>query len=245
MDIRRGIFPAAAALCLIGSFLMPNAVAEVTDARRLDSLVIVEAQSINIDADLKLSLPERIALAASPYMETLALTTGQMLTVETAGAGAIREIEKFFSGGPFEFTNEGCKVEYSAVLLMADSEDPSANMIVWEFKLFDRNENEVNVTIDDETGMILKLIYRQGGEPVDREGAAGESAVGSIYDEMHNAALYLSEMMAEYYGLRVRLGDYELGVNIAYYRADMTGGGITAPMYGVIRANGFTMNERP
>jgi hypothetical protein len=56
--------------------------------------------------------------------------------------------------------------------------------------------------------------------------------------------LRLSEMMSKYYGVPVRLGDYQLGSNIAYYRADMYDKGLVMPMYGVVRANSFTINER-
>jgi hypothetical protein len=235
--------PAAAALGLIGSFFLPNAVAEITDARRLDNLVVVPAQSVSVDADPELSLPERIALVASPNKEALTLTTGHAMTTETAEAGAIQEIAKFFRNGPFEFTADECAAENGVTSFIVDSEDPSINIIVWEFKLLDRHMNEATVTIDDETGVILKLIYRQGNTPDDLADSTGEGPDGLFFEEMYDAALRLTKMMAEYYGLRVALGDYQLGDNLAYYKADIAGGGIVAPMYGVVRTTGFTMNE--
>ena len=239
--VRHYLLPAAAALGLIGSFLLPNAVAGVMDARRLDNLLIVDAQSISFDADPELSLPGRIALAVSPNTEVLALTTGQVMELESAESRAITELVRFFSDGPIAVTIGECTVESGSAAFVIDSEDPAVNMIIWEFRVLDQYKNEATVTIDDETGVILKLIYQLRDSSLFHEELSGDGVSG---DNMRDAALWLSEMMTAYYGLPVRLGDYQLSGSLVYYRVDLYGGGLIIPMYGVVRANSFTMNER-
>ena len=252
---KRFIPLAAAAAVLFASFFLPNIVAGMIDARRFNNSIVVDAQSISFDTVPELSLPERIALAASPNTDILAVTTGQTMGTEMAESTAIREITKFFQGGAFIFAFDECIVEGGSASFVIDSGDPSVNMIIWEFKIVDRQSNEVTVTIDDETGMILRLLYQrrseslQPGESADMGAFAASngdyaSAPGMSDDEMYANALRLCEMMTEYYGRSVGLGDYQLSGNIAYYRADMRGGGPVIYMYGVVRTTGFTVNER-
>ena len=247
MAIKRGLFPAAVALGLIGSFFLPNIVAGVTDAGRIDSVVVYDAQSVSFDSDTDFSLPERIVLAANSNSEALPLTTGQMMEMETAQTRAIRELARFLRNGPFVFETGDCVAENGAATFVIDSENPAANMIVWEFTLTDRYSNEIIITIDDETGIILKLIFRQGRAPTILGNPAGVSGLSE--EEYYGVASRICEMMNEYYGIFVVFGDYTIGSNLAYYRADMYGGGgggggTAAPMYGVVRSSGFTMNER-
>ena len=244
MNLKRYILLAAAALVLVGSFFLPNIVAGVMDTRMLNNLATIDAQSISISTDPVLGLSQRIALAASPNTELWALTTGQVMEMETAKTRAAREIARFFRGGSDEFVAGDYDVEDGSAVLVIDSEDTSVTLIMWEFKVFDRQKNEITITIDDETGMILKLIYQQGiAEPLPEE-SIGEKASGLSGDDLRDVALRLTEMMTAYYGLTIRLGDYQLGNNLAYYRADIYSGGPITPMYGVVRATGFTMNER-
>ena len=243
MKLRRYLPLAAAALGLIGSFFLPSAVAGVMDARRLDNLIIIDSQSISFDAVPELSLPERIALVSSPNTEILPLVTGQVMEKETAEVRAARELARFFRGGPFELVTDESTVEAGSAAFVIDSEDPSTNMIIWEFKILDRHNNEATVTIDDETGMILKLIYQQGNSSEEPRMQANDSENGSN-DRMHETVLQLSEIMTGYYGHPVDIGDYQDSVNLAYYRADLISSGPVVLMYGVVRAAGFTMNER-
>ena len=244
MKIKRDILLITAGLVLVGSFFLPNMEAGVMDARRLDRIITVGAQSISISTDTVFGLPQRIALAASPNTEMLALTAGQVMGTETAKARAARELARFFRGDLFDSSADDYTVEDGVTTLVTDSGDPSVNLIMWEFRAVDRQNNEMTVTIDDETGMILKLIYQQRDGGAISGGTAGEDDSGLFSGDMNGTAQRLTEMMTAYYGLTVRLGDYQFGNGLAYYRADMYGGGQVIYMYGVVRVNGFTMNER-
>ena len=244
MKIKRILPLTAAALGLIGSFFLPNAVAGVMDARRLDKLVIIDAQSIQFGAYPELSLPKRIALAASPNTEMLALATGQTMEIDIAEIAALKELAKFFSSDVYEFETDDCVFEDGSVSLVIDTEDPSANMIAWEFRIRDRQTNKVTVTIDDETGAILKLIYQKGDDAPGQENSDDGNLPVPTDGEMYAAALQLSQMMAGYYGIRVELGEYQYSGSFSYYMATMYSGGLVIPMYGVVRATSFTMNER-
>ena len=244
-DIKKYLPGAALAFVLALSFFFPNAAANVMDARMLDNLLIVNAQSISFETEPELSLPERIALAASQNTEMLYLATGKTMSMETAKAAAVRELSELFSFSSFEFSTDDCVVEDGTVAFIVEADNPSVNMIVWEFRVLDHNANEVIVTTDDETGFVMKLIYQQrrgaltykesleDGYPIDR-------------DKTYVIAMQIADMLTEYYGFPVRLGDYQLSSSIAYYRTDMygRGEGLVIPMYGVIRESSFTINER-
>ena len=237
---------AAVALGLIGSFFLPNAVAGVMDGRRLDNLILIEAQSMSFESAPDLNISKRIALSANPNADILALTTGQTMEREAAEKTAIRELAKFFSGTLFEFAYNGFTVEEGSALFVVDSEDPMVNIIIWEFRILDRNGNMVTMTIDDETGMILRLIYQKGSGYLAVASEAGTDASGLSDIEMLNIVTLLTKSMTSYYGIPVSMGDYYFGGSLAYYRADILGTGtfIPVPMYGVVRSTGFTMNER-
>ena len=244
LKLKHYLFLAAVALGLVGSFLLPTAVAGIMDARKLDNLTSIEAQSIEFSAAPELNLPKRIALIASSYTETLVLATGQTMEREAAEDRAKQELSEFFSDSPFEFNTDECTVEEGSAGFIINSRDPSESMITWEFRILDRYTNEATVTIDDETGVILKLIYRKGDAALNIGGSTGEVSPDLSAEDMYDAALRLTGMMTAYYGLPVGLGDYEFRGNIAYYMAYLSGGASGVQLYGVVRATGFTMNER-
>jgi len=233
----------AAAMLLIGGFFLPNAVAGITDSRMLDNLITIDSQSISFNSAPDLVLPERIELVANPKTEILPLKTGNAMDLDEAKEKADRELARFLRGSPFRFNFSGYEVEEGDAALVVESADPAHNLIIWEFVLIDQSENKVTVTIDDETGFILRLIYKLGnkGDPF-----IEERGPGSPDDRFVSAAQSLADMMKDYYGLRVTLADYKLSGNgsIAYYRADLPGGNRVIPMYGAIRSTSFTMNER-
>jgi len=242
VKIRRNLMIIAAALILICSFFLPNAVAGVTDMRRLDSLTMIDSQSISFDFASELSLPERLALAASPNTERLPVITGNSMNEEAAATRAARELARFFRGAEFGPDYHDLSIADGSAALIIDTVAPSQNMIVWEFDMYDPVGNSVNVTIDDETGAIVRLIYIMS----DRIGfrATWESTRMATDRQLFSVAQSLTEMMAEYYGITVELSDYQYSGDLSYYRADIESGGLVVPMYGVVRATNFTMNER-
>jgi len=244
--LRRLLPFAAVALGLTGSFFLPNAVAGVMDGRRLDSLVTVGAPSMSFVTAPKLNLPRRIALSASTNTEILALTSGQVMEKAMAEKTALRELAKLFGAGLFEFLYNDCTVEESAALFVIASDDPTVNMITWDFKIVDKNSNTVAMTIDDETGVILRLIYQKGRGALIPAGGTSENPPTLSDGDTYDIVTQLTGLMADYYGIYVYLGDYYYGSNLAYYRVDVMGSGtfIPVPMYGVVRSTGFTMNER-
>lgn len=243
MKLKRNVLLIAAALLLIGGFFLPNAAAGITDARRLNNLVMMDAQSISFSSTPELGLPEKVALVSSPVTEIISLKTGRNMDFDEASSKVVLELSRFSAGGPRTFDFTGCSVEDGAAAFVIDSGNPAVNMIVWEFNLNDRFEDMLTVTIDDETGVILKIINRWGDRNTAGAGD-GNAETGQSDEELRAAASDLSEMMTAYYGLPVALADYQFSGALAYYRADLSGGGMIIPMYGVMRASGFTMNER-
>ena len=240
MRIRHYLLLGAVALILIGSFFLPNAVAGVTDLRKIDNLILIDSQSISFDFAPELSTPERLALAASPNTERLPVITGNSLDEEAAGKRAARELIRFFRGSQFVLEYNDLYVAGGYAALIIDAAVPALNMIVWEFDVSDPDGNTVTVTIDDETGIIVRLIYIQS-----RSGLLGETETFRTSDaRFFTAARNLTEMMSAYYGITVELADYQFSGSLSYYRADINHGEQVIPMYGVVRATNFTMNER-
>ena len=240
--LARLVMIAAAAAVLVVCFFMPNIVAAVTDAATIDSLVTTESRTINVETKLDLGIPERIALVANRNVETLPINTGRAMDAAQAESKAKAELTAFFTlsaagqgaAGPFGFAPESSEAEEGGAVFIVNTDDPSVNMVIWEFTLKDSTGNKMKITLDDETGVILKLIYAS-------ETAAGPGA--STDSAMYDSALRLATLMAAYYDMPIKLADYMYIGELAYYRADLTAGGIEIPMYGVVRPSGFTMNE--
>ena len=241
MKMRHYVALAIAVLIITGSFFLPDAVAGVTDMRRLDNLVLVDSQRINFDTAPELSLAERIALAANGGAEILPLNTGNAMDSETAEERAVAETARFFHGGVFDFNYNNVQVSEGSPSLIIDTLAPTSYMIIWEFEIIDDSGNVVTIILDDEKGVIVRLIYRLGN----RDNALITLNRFESQDELFlTAARRLSEMMSAYYGASVTLGDYQFSGSLSYYRLDMTEGGLVVPMYGVVRATSFTINER-
>ena len=244
MQLRRIIVFTIALLMLAGSFFLPNAVAGISDINRLNNLTTIDSQSISFNAAPVLSIPERIELISNSKTEIMALNSGNMMTDAAAGSRAIRELTRFIGGGPFAFDFDTCAVEQSAAAFAIDTGNPTVNMIIWELTLMDVNENSAMVTLDDETGIIMKIIYRQGGRSQNPANFYISTPAGQMETELYDNALKMTEMMADYYGLQIILGDHDFNGTLTYYRGDLTDGARIIPMFGVIRPTGFTMNER-
>jgi len=244
MQIKRDLTLCAASILLVGSFFLPNAVAGITDSNRLNNMIMIDSQRISFDSVPELGIPERLALIANWDTEIMPLNFGNVMDEETAGSRAVRELSRFLRGGPFSFELRTCKVEECSAAFVIDMMNPNVNMIIWELSIADALENTAIVTIDDETGMILKIIYKQAARNQNPTAANNSSQPGLSDEELYSNALRLSEMINEYYGLQIILGDYYYNGSISYYRADLSDGGRVIPMFGVVRSTSFTMNEK-
>jgi len=246
MRLRRIMLLSAVVLMLICCFFLPNAVAGFTDMSTLDNYIMIDSESVSFDFEPELSLSERISLVANQKTEILTLKSGQVMNYETAGGRAAQELLRFFRGSSFAFDFNRHVVENGAASFIYVTGDPSVSMIIWEFYLVDPFGNAATITIDDETGVMLKLIYTQGSLNLGLFGPADANNTEPSDEELNVAAIRLVEMMATYYGQPVIIGDYQYSVSrsLGYYRADLSEGGVTVPMYGVVRESSFTMNER-
>ena len=244
MKLKRNLAVIAASLLLTGSFFLPNAVAGITDSGRIDNLTTIDAQTISFDAVPDLSLPDRIVLMANKNTEIMALSSGNVMDEETAGSRVVTELSQFFSGSLYGFEMRSCTVQESSAAFVIDPENPTFNMIIWELTIADALENTALVIMDDETGRIIKIVYKQGM----RTGSmsAGNDMPPPVLSnmELHRNALRLTELMAAYYDLPIILGDYHFNGRYSYYRADFADGNRVISMFGVVTSTGFTMNER-
>jgi len=245
MKLSRGLVLGAAVLALLGCFFLPNVVAGITDSRRLDSLSTIDSQRVSFDSVPELSLRERIILASSSNTEVAVLRTGNVMDVTTANEVSIRELISFFHEvGPSVFDFERCKVDEATALLVIDSLIPSLYMIIWEFVFSDPYGASISVALDDETGVILRMVYKRGsGNPL-FEGVYPAVLPEPSDEVFYAAVLHLTELMTEYYGLPVVLADYDYGGTVAYYRADILFGDVAVHTYGVVRISDYTINER-
>ena len=245
MKIRHYLIFGAAALVLAASFFLPDAVAGVTDMRRFDNLIIVDTQSVSFDAAPELGLLDRLAIAANTSTESLPLKTGNVMDGDAAAECAFQELERFSRLSPWETDFDSYVVEESAASLMIDTMIPTLNMVVWDLTLTDPSENTIMVTVDDEMGVILRLVVRLKAGSITTTGAKSSDTPAPSDMELFNVAKALTEMMTDYYGLPVELADYLFSETFSYYKAEISDSRVhNIPMYGVISANRFTMNER-
>lgn len=245
MKLRRIFTIVLTALLLIGSFFLPDAVAAITDSGRLNSIDMIDSQSVSFDRTPDMSLVERIVLIANYKTEILPINSGYLMDEDIAGSAAVREFARLLGNASFAFDFKSCEVKDSSASFVINTENPNINMIIWELTLADARDNVATVTLDDEMGKIIKVIYTQGSknETLINPGSKdGNGAVPS--DSFNSVALTLTELMTAYYGKSVILGDFYFRSNMAYYRADLLSGLDAIPMFGVVRPLGFTMNER-
>ena len=244
INLKRDLILGAASLALIGSLFLPNVVAGVNDSNKLNNTIMVDSQRISFDTAPELSLPDRIALISNSGAEVMPLNSGNVMDEETASGRAISELEVFFRGGPYTFGFRSCKAEECVAAFVINMNDPSVNMIVWELMLTDAQENTALVTIDDETGVILKIILKPATRNQNSNAASNSQQQGLTDARLYSDAEALSGLMKTYYGLNIILGDYHYSGSFSYYRADLSDSGKVIPMFGVVRSAGFTMNER-
>jgi len=241
MKIRHYLLLGAMALTLIGSFFLPNAVAGVTDGRRLDNLTMIDSQSISFEAAPELNVFGRIALVANSNTEVLPLKTGTEMDFDEASEKARQELARFSKNDAWKLDYGKYSLEDGEVALVIDTFFPTRSLIAWEMTLADPSGNSVAVVIDDETGSILRLVQRWASAT---DSPVAKGAGKPMDEELYEAAKGLTEMMTEYYGFYVALADYQFSDSLSYYKAEIYDGGLIIPMYGVVRATGFTMNER-
>jgi len=241
MKLKHYLFLGAVALILVGSFFLPNAVAGVTDMRWLDNLIMIDSQSISFETAPALSLFEKMSLAANANAESVPMKTGTVMDSDTAQARAITELNRFWRDNPWGL-ELGHIIEESTASLIVDTANPALNMIVWEINFALPEHGTIFVTIDDESGIIMRLVHRwEPGSYLDTEGWAPSSSDDILY----SVAERLTEMMESYYMLPVELADYEFSGSLSYYRADISDGrGSILSMFGVVRSTSLTMNER-
>ena len=245
MKLKHYLLLGAAVLVLTGSFFLPDAVAGVTDMRRFDNLIILDTQSIIFDPAPELSLLDRLLIAANTSTESLPLKTGNVMDGDAATECVFRELERFSRLSPWDVDYSSYVVEESSASLMIDTMIPTLNMVVWDLTLTDTSDNTILVTVDDEMGVILRLVVRWRSGNINMTGSVPSGASAPSDAELYNVALILAEMMTDYYGLPVELADYLFSETFSYYKAEIADSRISSiPMYGIIRANGFTMNER-
>ena len=245
INLKRNLALIAAALLLIGSFLLPNAVAAITDRRRLDNITTIDSQSVVFNSIPSLSLVDRLTLVANPNAELIAWKSGNVMDAESAERKAIQEFSRFLRDSQYEFDFFSCSAAEISAVFIIDTENPAVSMIVWELILTDKRENMATVTVDDETGVIIKIIYREGRSAQNGTGT-GNQSIEHIDETLRDSAFGLVKLMAEYYDMEITLADYQIRANggLSYYRGDLTSGSMILPMFGVVRASGFSMNER-
>ena len=243
MNLKRNLVIIAAVLLLVCGFFLPNAVVSVTDSRRLGNITMIDSQSVVHESTPTLSLPERLALAANKEAELIGWISGNVMDEVDAERKAILELNRFLRNTQFEFDFRAYTTQESTAIFIIDPEFPTVNMVVWELTIVDKEENTAIITIDDETGAILRIIFRQEHR-IQHEESAGDSPANLTEEELRANASMLVETMAEYYGLQIELADFATGRNQAYYRADVAEPGRYVRMFGVVREAGFTMNER-
>jgi len=241
MKIRHYLLLGGVALVLTGSFFLPNAVAGVTDGRRLDNLTVIDSQSISFEAAPELNMFGRIALVANMNTEVLPLKTGNAMDYDEASEKVCQELERFSKNGAWKLDYSKYSLEDGAAALVIDTFFPARSLIVWEMTLADPAGSTIAVVLDDETGSILRLVQKWASAS---ESPVATGARKSADEELYAAAENLTEMMTEYYGFYVALADYQFSDSLSYYKAEIFDGGLIIPMYGVVRATGFTMNER-
>ena len=223
---------------LIGCFFLPSTVAGIMDKQTLGKLIMTDSSSISYEAAPDLALTARLKLISSSSSESAALKNGKNMDRAAALRKVITELKRFDLAGEMGFIFDNCAAEEVQVGFVINTEDPSVNMIIWAFQLRDIDGRQIMVIIDDETGVILQMIYRHGDAPPKLH----PDGIIDVAD-MEKTANLLADMMTDYYGCPVNIKEYEQTGNLGYYNAEILSDGVLIPLYGIVRESGFTINE--
>lgn len=140
----------------------------------------------------------------------MGIDSGNNLNSDTAYQ-AMLEIIKYYENHAFEIMNSSGIKEYSVQPFLAISSDCKTTAVVWECSIKNEEKNCIMLTLDDETGKLLRLeIYKNGYYDYSGKKAQIEESTELFVD-----------IVKEYYGLDVEILKYngmqDSGENMEYF----------------------------
>jgi len=232
---------ALAAALLVFCLFLPNLAAAARSKLDLGKTAVTQAGSVAFEASPKLDLIEKLDLFTNS--DSVTLTGGKRFDAASAYGNALAELARINSLHVMAFdlsSPDQMRHDDPEVSFVISPSDPASSMVVWRLTIYDGGGRSVTAAFDDETGKILQLYYRINSA----------DAYNAIYPSKSGAAPafpvsaeQLSRQMQAYYGLDVSVTNYDVISSLGYYTVQAKSGDQDMAAFGIIGANGFSINE--
>ncbi len=187
-------------LILTGGFLLPTFILRLGDRQTIGRLTVTDGSGVSYETKSELKTIDRLRMMTDA--RSIEVDKGTYMDANTAYQSALSELGKFADQGILEFDVQTCRLSEYDVSFFIDSTDPSKSMIAWSLYIRD-DTHDINVAIDDETGILLglsyninELIYKKGVEkpPTISETVSGTETEGVTVVDL------IGQTLADYYG---------------------------------------------
>ena len=218
------VYGLLAAVFLVG-VCFPSVVGAVQDIQIGRMSDQVEAKTVQLKMSSNLTIVQKIEVVKEGESSAVKLESAQKMEYQEAYKAVTEGLEVLLSEFIPYTKAEFSEKEYSIELRMYEEN----SVILWRFVLEDENKNEIQVLLDDDTGLILAFQYLMDTSiPYSQEKMdAGDSVMyagnaktsednsaaysGSVYDAVENYGISITdsvEMFVAYYAdyLSVAMG---------------------------------------
>lgn len=244
MKSRSGVIAVIlAAALLVFCLFLPNITAAARSRLDLGRTDVIEVGSVAFEVNPRLDLVDKLYLITTS--DSVTLTGGKRFSEISAYQNAVAELRKMNSGHIMEIDLGGPDTlpHDIEVRFVISPSDPASSMVIWRLTIYDALGHSVTASFDDETGKILQLYYRVDAKGVYNASSASESSQSGASPAFPVTAELLARQMREYYGLDIAATDYERIGSLGYYTVQVKNGGKDIPAFGIISANGFSIND--
>ena len=182
-------------LTLAAGVCLPLLVSAVQDGQALNRKTVTAVEPIRYENSSGLSILKKMSLLRNSTLTHI--ESGMKMSVDEAKAQAISNLKKLDADGLLLFDWGTAVLDYFEPTFCINSADPSNSVIVWGFSFIDGYGNTLELTLDDESGMLLSLSLTFG----DKALSDGDNT--DYFAQLPKCGDALVAELANYYGITV------------------------------------------
>ncbi len=152
-------------IAIVIGFLLPTIVARIQDAQADQTRQVVNSTRVQLDMGSSLTTLQKLRIVAE-RASSVELDSAPTMDEDQAREELLAGVGEMFSEelAGVQFPVDGFSEVSHRIILKMSGED---SLIYWEFWMVDGDGNQINATVDDETGLILSLQYTLNLTPAD------------------------------------------------------------------------------
>ena len=138
-------------------FGFPSVLGGIQDFQIARQKEFLDADSVRLTMKSTLKTEEKLQLV-NRYSSSVVLDSAQNLTYEEAKEKIFVILKQFEDDFFIFFDTESCTVEKHTIFLRM-KEVSSESLILWDFVLKDKEGNQIEAMLDDDSGLIMAIDY--------------------------------------------------------------------------------------